>query len=395
MDFPGYAVEVIGKGISVDIVVGIDASRNRSGGARAHLVGILACVDPSVYGIREVHVWAYRSLMDAIPDFPWLVKHSPLVLEKSLFHQVWWQYWHLPREMEKFGCNILFNTDAGSLCPYQPAVTLSQDMLPYEPGEIQRYGLSRARLRLVVLRYIQSRSLKNASGALFLTKHAATVIQKTTGILRNTTVIPHGVGDEFRLSSARKMWLDPRQSQIRCLYVSHTELYKHQWNVVRAVGKVRQAGFNTSLLLVGGGRGRAQKLLEQSILATDPKRKFVEQRAFVSHDKIPELLADADVFLFASSCENMPITLIEAMASVLPIACSNRGPMPAVLGDGGVYFDPESPDSIASAIEEIIRDPALREKIMDRARELSEQYSWARCSNETWRFLSDCSTRTR
>jgi len=42
--------------------------------------------------------------------------------------------------------------------------------------------------------------------------------------------------------------------------------------------------------------------------------------------------------------------LVEAMASGLPIACSNRGPMPEVLGDAGVYFDPEDPHDIARAL---------------------------------------------
>ena len=51
---------------------------------------------------------------------------------------------------------------------------------------------------------------------------------------------------------------------------------------------------------------------------------------------------DADLGVFASSCENLPIILIEKMASGLPIACSNKGPMPEVLGSAGVYFDPEN-----------------------------------------------------
>ena len=78
---------------------------------------------------------------------------------------------------------------------------------------------------------------------------------------------------------------------------------------------------------------------------------------FVPHDDLPSLLAGADLFVFASSCENMPNTLVEAMAIGLPIACSDRGPMPEVLRDGGVYFDPENPESIAAAIETLIRDP--------------------------------------
>ncbi len=108
---------------------------------------------------------------------------------------------------------------------------------------------------------------------------------------------------------------------------------------------------------------------------------------FVPHDDLPSLLADADLFVFASSCENMPNTLVEAMAIGLPIACSDRGPMPEVLRDGGVYFDPENAESIATAIETLIRDPGLRMSVAKRAKGLSGQYSWARCAAETWSFL--------
>lgn len=85
----------------------------------------------------------------------------------------------------------------------------------------------------------------------------------------------------------------------------------------------------------------------------------------------------------------MPITLLEAMAAGLPIACSDRGPMPEILEDGGVYFDPELPDSIAAAVEQLITDPALRERVAQRAKQLSEQYSWSRCAEETWKFIAE------
>jgi len=378
----------------MEIVAGVDASRNRSGGAVAHLVGLLTASDPMEYGIREVHVWAYKSLLDAVPDYPWLVKHCPKDLAKSLPRQVWWQFHCLPREARENNCDVMFNTDAGSVCSFKPCVTMSRDMLSYEPEEMKRFGLSKARLRLWLLRHIQSRSMKKADGVIFLTKYAAEMIQKTTGPLRRYKIIPHGVGEVFRTSSSgRSLPADP-QKKISCLYVSNAEMYKHQWNVVKALGQIRQRGFNVSLLLVGGGKGRAQRLRDHEILTTDPRGKFVKQRPFVNHEKIPELIADADIFIFASSCENMPNTLLEAMAGGIPIACSNKGPMPEVLQDGGVYFDPEKPESIASAIEKIITNPALAEKIMNRAKELADQYSWARCSAETWKFLRDCAVNT-
>jgi glycosyltransferase involved in cell wall biosynthesis len=376
----------------MNIIVGVDASRNRSGGAVAHLVGILTASDPTAYGIREVHVWAYRSLIDALPDRPWLVKHVPSVLQKSLLRQLWWQYWSLPRSAKKAGCNILLNTDAGSICPFRPAVTISQDMLSYASREMRRFGISYSRWRLLALRYVQSRSLRKAAGAIFLTQYAASAIQETTGILHRLAIIPHGVGDEFRLSSSGRTWPSASKARIRILYVSQTAPYKHQWNVVRAVARVRQTGHDVSLLLVGGGSGRAQSLLERSIVEVDPKQEFVEQRGFTSHDKIPGVLAEADLFVFASSCENMPITLLEAMASGLPIACSDRGPMPEVLGDAGVFFDPEDVGSIATAVRAILEDSVLRERIKMRAREAAAQYSWRRCSSQTWRFLRACAS---
>ena len=94
-------------------------------------------------------------------------------------------------------------------------------------------------------------------------------------------------------------------------------------------------------------------------------------------------------FIFASSCENMPNTLIEAMTVGLPIACSDRGPMPEVLKDAGVYFNPDSPISIAKAIELYLNDEFLIINNATKANQLSVNYSWARCSNETFCFLRE------
>ena len=91
----------------------------------------------------------------------------------------------------------------------------------------------------------------------------------------------------------------------------------------------------------------------------------------------------------------MPVTLLEAMAAGLPIACSSRGPMPEVLEDGGVYFDSEDPDSIAAAIEDLITDPRKRTRLAARAKELSHQYSCPRCARETFSFIAQIAIRSQ
>ena len=83
----------------------------------------------------------------------------------------------------------------------------------------------------------------------------------------------------------------------------------------------------------------------------------------------------------------MPITLLEAMAMSFPIACSNKGPMPEVLKHGGQYFDPINPYSISDSIERLILDSELRSQSSRNSKLLSEEYSWARCSFETFDYL--------
>jgi glycosyltransferase involved in cell wall biosynthesis len=372
--------------------LGINASRARSGGAVAHLIGILQDVDPAEFGIGQVHVWSYAKLISALPSAPWLVKHAPPELELSLFRQLWWERFALPGALRDAGCTILLNVDAGSVCRFRPAVTMSRDMLSYEPGEIERFGISKARLRLIALRHVQNTSLRSADGAIFLTQYAASVIQRSSGSLSNVAIVPHGVGEAFRGSGVGQSWPEDGQRPIRCLYISNALPYKHQWHVVDAVASLRQRGFDLQLELVGGGEGIARARLDAQIATSDPKGFFVTQHEFVSQHILPEFLARADLFVFASSCENMPNTLVEAMAAGLPIACSDRGPMPEVLDDGGVYFDPEAPDSIAGAIADLMTDSGKRERLANRAQELSCKYSWTRCAKETFSFIGKTAT---
>ena len=84
----------------------------------------------------------------------------------------------------------------------------------------------------------------------------------------------------------------------------------------------------------------------------------------------------------------MPNILLETMASGLPVACSNRGPMPEVLGDAGVYFDPEQPQEIERALRKLIESPVLRSEMAKASYERSLQFTWERCATETFAFLA-------
>lgn len=377
------------------LIIGLDASRNRSGGAREHLIGILEYLEPVSQGIAQIHIWSYQALLDVLPERSWLIKHAVPELERGLLSQLWWQAKQLSIELQKYQCDILFTSDASSLCHFSPVVVLSQDLLSYEPGVMTTFGWSLARLRLMTIRHVQNAAFRRASGVIFLTQYAAKLIQSSCGLLNNIRIIPHGVNSQFfgtnkhTIPVKNTSRVDKKLEPIRCLYISNAALYKYQWVVVEAIGLLRQKGIPIEFDLVGGGQGPAQEKIETQIKLTDPQGQFIRQHPFVPHEDLLSYLGAADIFIFASGCEAFGITLLEAMAMGLPIAASNRSSIPETLHDGGLYFDPENPLEIATAIEKIMQDPELSARLGERARELAKEYSWQRCSRETWRFIVD------
>jgi glycosyltransferase involved in cell wall biosynthesis len=128
--------------------------------------------------------------------------------------------------------------------------------------------------------------------------------------------------------------------------------------------------------------------LTQLLATEEQSGKFVTIKDFLPNNKVAELISEADVFVFASGCETFGIALLEAMTIGIPIACSNRSSLPETLQDGGEYFDPLDPQSIAQAIQRLINEPARRAEIAFRAKTLAAQYSWSRCADETWTFIA-------
>ena len=68
--------------------------------------------------------------------------------------------------------------------------------------------------------------------------------------------------------------------------------------------------------------------------------------------------------------------------------------MPELLGDAGVYFDPENSLDIAHALRELIDLPKLRTEKAWASFERAKTYSWARCARETFGFLTKIANAT-
>lgn len=374
------------------LTLGIDATNLRSGGGRTHLIELLRAANPPQHGVHKVVVWGASSTLDLLDERNWLIKRNPLDLEKGLLRRTLWQRFALTQQVRAEGCNVLFvpgGTYAGN---FRPVVTMSQNMMPFEWRELKRYGWNFAVLKWILLRFLQGKSFLQSDGVIFLTQYAREGVQKITGELKGkVAVIPHGLNSRFSKPPREQLPISSYDSELpyRVLYVSIVNQYKHQWHVVEAVGRLRKrTGWKIQLVLVGPAYRPALRRLNAAIARWDPKREWVNYHGAIPHDRLHKIYQEADLGLFASSCENMPNILIESMAAGLPIACSSRGPMPEILGDTGIYFDPENISEISDALDQLISNAGLRLVLAKSSHELAQQYSWYRCAHETFKFLA-------
>jgi len=210
-----------------------------------------------------------------------------------------------------------------------------------------------------------------------------------------TSIIPHGINSEF--FSNRKLVSrslnSSENTNFHLLYVSIIDMYKHQWNVLRAVSELRKLGYNLTVEFVGPSNPKALRKFNQVLEELDPKSEYCFYTGNVKNEKLPKLYAKADICVFASTCENMPNILLEAMASGLPIACSSKQPMPEILGDAGVYFHPEKVYEIKSAIKKLLDSSHLRDEMSAQSAFLAKQYSWKKTASDTFRFLFEIASK--
>jgi glycosyltransferase involved in cell wall biosynthesis len=216
-----------------------------------------------------------------------------------------------------------------------------------------------------------------------LTQHHSFVIDQTP-----VQLIPHGtdkVKNGHILSDIKR---NPINDTIRLLYVSTVKKYKHQWNLIDAVGLLRKEGTLIELHLVGGGDSQALNLMQDAILRNKLEKNFIFSHGSLPYKETLEWYHKADIFVFPSTCETFGISLLEAMTAGLPIASSDRGPMPEVLKDAGLFFNPESVTSIKNCLRYMIENPDLRQRLGKKAKYYSQAYSWEKCADETFEFLS-------
>lgn len=370
--------------------VGIDASNLRFGGGLTHLVQLLEAFRLGQGGCERVTVWAGARTAARLPALPSIRVATHPFLDRGLPFRAAWQKGWLDRAARGAGIDVLLVPGGSYAGSFRPFVTMCRNMVPFDDAASARYGVSTLRLKWALLRKVQSDTMRRADGVVFLSETARAAVLGRIGPIRGRqALIPHGIAPRFLRAPDRAQHAAPREGPFRWLYVSTVDGYKHHPEVVRAAAALAARGIALRLDLVGNAVAPWGERLSRAMAEADPGGTIVRYRGPIEFEELHRAYQEADGFVFASSCENLPNTLLEAMASALPIACSDRSVMPEVLGEGGIYLDPEDPVSIAAAMERLMGDPGLRARCAAEARRRVQGYSWPLCAERTFTFLAE------
>jgi glycosyltransferase involved in cell wall biosynthesis len=234
--------------------------------------------------------------------------------------------------------------------------------------------------------------MRRADGAIFLTRAAKAVVGSAIGSMpKRHTIIPHGIDSAFlkRPRTQAAIGAYSEANPFRWLYVSIVDVYKHQWNVVAAVARLRTLGLPVVLDLVGPAYPPAMRRLRKAMMEHDPRAEFVKYHGLLTGEELVRMYHGADALVFASTCENLPIILLEGMAAGLPIVCADHPVMREVLRDGGQYSDCENVVELALAMQEVMLQPARRSALAAQAFVLASEYRWTDTARATFAFLEE------
>ena len=98
----------------------------------------------------------------------------------------------------------------------------------------------------------------------------------------------------------------------------------------------------------------------------------------IEHDHVPKFLSEGDIFINTTNVDNTPVSLIEAMACGLCIVSTNVGGIPYLVEDGldGLLVPPDDAAAMAAAVQKLLNDPGLAERLSSNARRKAEGFDW-------------------
>lgn len=177
-----------------------------------------------------------------------------------------------------------------------------------------------------------------------------------------TAVVPYGMNPEW-------LKLQPKPQPGRILFAGAADLRKGIHYLAMAAEQLKARGFDYEFRVAGN---------VTDLVRRQPMCRHLNFLGRVSRDSVHEEFRQADLFVLPSLAEGSAEVTYEALAAGLPLIATKSAGSVARDGIEGFMIPERDPNALAGAIEQIVEDRPLRDRLSRAARERARAFTWDR-----------------
>lgn len=228
---------------------------------------------------------------------------------------------------------------------------------------------------------------QNAAKVLMLSPQEEPILESMGVDISNLRVVSNGVDPYFAetLPDAERQGLIARfnlpSDRPLMLYVGNHTANKGLDVLLRALPLMHE---NAVAVVAGAIRSQeehARLLAENGMSGADKRLLFTD---FITREELRALYQTVDLFVFPSRADTLPLVVLEAMASRLPVVSTTIGGIPfEVPPDAGILMKPGDPVPLAAALDRLCADPAMRQGMGDAGRaRVMKIFNWEKSAEQ-------------
>ncbi len=213
------------------------------------------------------------------------------------------------------------------------------------------------------------------------------------------TVIPSAISDNFYIINRNDNKLIEVKEKYNLpfkfiLYLGTIEPRKNILGIIRAYNQLQEIAIKNSneelaryKLVIAGSSGWLGEEIFEEIERSKFKEKIILPGFIKDADK-PFVYNLSSLFVYPSFFEGFGFPPLEAMACGVPVIASNNSSLPEICGDAAILIDPHKPEEIFEAMQQILMDKILREKLIQKGLEKSKEFNWKKTAEKTLEMFS-------
>ncbi len=232
-----------------------------------------------------------------------------------------------------------------------------------------------------LIRIAEELYLRNSENFATVSNWMRLQIQQRFPFVRNLHVVYNGV-DASRFSPEARRGAPFQFSDPVILFSSRLTAAKGVKILMKAMPMILRQNRDVHFVFSGAGQSKPWARLLGKLGVDERRYTFL---GWLDYELLPALYAEADIFVAPSLYENLPIRILEAMASECAVVASDVGAVSEAVENGrnGLLVEPGNDKEFSESVLVLLEDEDLRKKLGKNARKsVSEKFSWSKSAQK-------------